>query len=76
MPTSFEDKGMLEWFQSNMSVIIYFRWIPYFVAQDLDSYIAYLRDTVKLPAMDVQLNGGAQFRRRKHNRVWVALFTF
>ena len=32
-------------------------------SQDLDSYIAYLRDTVKLPAMDVQLNGGAQFRR-------------
>lgn len=32
-------------------------------AQDLDSYITYLRDTVKLPAMDVQLNGGAQFRR-------------
>lgn len=35
-------------------------------AQDLDSYITYLRDTVKLPAMDVQLNGGAQFRRRRH----------
>jgi len=30
---------------------------------DLDSYINYLRDTVKLPAMDVSLNGGAQFRR-------------
>ncbi|CAE7255259.1 dlpC [Symbiodinium necroappetens] len=31
--------------------------------EDLDSYVAYLRDTVKLPAMDVSLNGGAQFRR-------------
>jgi len=31
--------------------------------EDLDTYVAYLRDTVKLPAMDVSLNGGAQFRR-------------
>lgn len=30
---------------------------------DLNSYIQYLRDSVKLPGMDVQLNGGAQFRR-------------
>uniref|UniRef100_A0A7S2LA20 Dynamin GTPase domain-containing protein n=1 Tax=Zooxanthella nutricula TaxID=1333877 RepID=A0A7S2LA20_9DINO len=30
---------------------------------DLDAYINYLRDTVKLPGMDVQLNGGAQFKR-------------
>lgn len=30
---------------------------------DLDSYINYLRDTARLPAMDVSLNGGAQFRR-------------
>merc|ERR1712207_25316 len=30
---------------------------------DLDTYINYLRDIVKLPGMDVQLNGGAQFRR-------------
>jgi len=29
----------------------------------LDDYITYLRDTVKLPGMDVQLNGGAQFKR-------------
>mmetsp|Transcript_56316 Transcript_56316/g.121352 ORF Transcript_56316/g.121352 Transcript_56316/m.121352 type:complete len:728 (-) Transcript_56316:67-2250(-) len=29
----------------------------------LDTYINYLRDGVKLPGMDVQLNGGAQFRR-------------
>lgn len=39
-------------------------------AQDLDSYITYLRDTVKLPAMDVQLNGGAQFRRLHPFAVW------
>ncbi|CAE8687211.1 unnamed protein product [Polarella glacialis] len=31
--------------------------------KDLDAYVQYLRDTVKLPAMDVSLNGGAQFRR-------------
>jgi GTP-binding protein EngB required for normal cell division len=30
---------------------------------DLDSYINYLRDIVKVPGMDVELNGGAQFRR-------------
>jgi len=30
---------------------------------DLESYINYLRDSVKLQGMDVQLNGGAQFRR-------------
>mmetsp|Transcript_74914 Transcript_74914/g.242197 ORF Transcript_74914/g.242197 Transcript_74914/m.242197 type:complete len:728 (+) Transcript_74914:81-2264(+) len=30
---------------------------------DFDSYIEYLRDTVQLPGMDVQLNGGAQFKR-------------
>lgn len=30
---------------------------------DVDSYINYLRETVKLPGMDVQLNGGAQFKR-------------
>lgn len=29
----------------------------------LDEYINYLRQTVKVPGMDVQLNGGAQFRR-------------
>eukprot|EP00971_Amphidinium_carterae_P099163 1961029-Amphidinium_carterae.1 len=29
----------------------------------LDEYIAYLRDTVKVPGMDVELNGGAQFKR-------------
>lgn len=29
----------------------------------LDQYVQYLRETVKLPGMDVQLNGGAQFRR-------------
>lgn len=29
----------------------------------LDDYIEYLRKTVKVPGMDVQLNGGAQFRR-------------
>lgn len=28
-----------------------------------DSYVNYLRETVRLPAMDVTLNGGAQFRR-------------
>mmetsp|Transcript_8292 Transcript_8292/g.26324 ORF Transcript_8292/g.26324 Transcript_8292/m.26324 type:complete len:728 (-) Transcript_8292:116-2299(-) len=31
--------------------------------KDLDAYINYLRDSVKLSGMDVQLNGGAQFRR-------------
>ncbi|CAJ1337985.1 unnamed protein product [Effrenium voratum] len=31
--------------------------------KDLETYVTYLRDTVKLPAMDVSLNGGAQFRR-------------
>jgi len=30
---------------------------------DIESYINYLRDSVKLQGMDVQLNGGAQFRR-------------
>merc|ERR1711972_1162077 len=30
---------------------------------DLDSYIKYLREKVRLQGMDVQLNGGAQFRR-------------
>jgi hypothetical protein len=30
---------------------------------NLDEYIVYLRDVVKLPGMDVQLNGGAQFKR-------------
>jgi len=29
----------------------------------LDVYINYLRDRAKLPGMDVELNGGAQFRR-------------
>jgi GTP-binding protein EngB required for normal cell division len=29
----------------------------------LEEYIAYLRDNAKLAGMDVQLNGGAQFRR-------------
>lgn len=29
----------------------------------LDGYIEYLRDHVRVPGMDVQLNGGAQFRR-------------
>jgi len=30
---------------------------------DFESYIKYLRECVHLPAMDVKLNGGAQFRR-------------
>merc|ERR1719253_321283 len=30
---------------------------------DIESYIDYLRNTVRLPGMDVELNGGAQFRR-------------
>jgi len=30
---------------------------------NLDAYIQYLGDTVKVPGMNVQLNGGAQFRR-------------
>jgi len=30
---------------------------------NLDAYINYLRDKAKLPGMDVELNGGAQFRR-------------
>lgn len=30
---------------------------------DLKTYIEYLRDIVSLPGMDVQLNGGAQFKR-------------
>jgi len=30
---------------------------------EVESYINYLRDSVKLQGMDVQLNGGAQFRR-------------
>jgi len=30
---------------------------------DLDSYIEYLRNDVVLPGMNVQLNGGAQFKR-------------
>lgn len=30
---------------------------------NLDEYINYLRDVVRLPGMDVELNGGAQFRR-------------
>merc|ERR1719329_1073750 len=30
---------------------------------NLDVYINYLRDKAKLPGMDVELNGGAQFRR-------------
>jgi len=29
----------------------------------LDEYIAYLRDDVKVPGMDIELNGGAQFKR-------------
>lgn len=29
----------------------------------LDEYVSYLRDTVRVPGMDVELNGGAQFRR-------------
>jgi len=29
----------------------------------LDAYISYLRDTARVPGMDIQLNGGAQFRR-------------
>jgi len=31
--------------------------------KDLGAYIDYLRDEVRLPGMDVELNGGAQFRR-------------
>lgn len=38
----------------------------------LDDYITYLREVVKLPGMDVQLNGGAQFRRLMHE---VEVFT-
>jgi len=30
---------------------------------DVESYITYLRETVKLPGMDTKLNGGAQFKR-------------
>ena len=29
----------------------------------LDEYISYLRDDIKVPAFDVEVNGGAQFRR-------------
>merc|ERR1719247_1146344 len=29
----------------------------------LDDYIEYLRNEVKVPAFDVEINGGAQFRR-------------
>merc|ERR1711920_704440 len=29
----------------------------------VEEYILYLRETMKLPGMDVPLNGGAQFRR-------------
>jgi len=33
------------------------------VIPDLESYITYLDEVVKVPGMNVQLNGGAQFRR-------------
>jgi hypothetical protein len=30
---------------------------------NLDAYVNYLRDDVKVPGMDIELNGGAQFKR-------------